>query len=89
MFNAHRMSQKVSEKKVFTVLNYVLCRECVWRSGSVAPRTLNLDTEVGIVTVLWAGRSVVRISALLRIVQTGPGVYPAKCSVDTWVLYRG
>jgi hypothetical protein len=59
MFNAHRISPKLSEVKVVIVLNYALCREGVWRSGSVAPRTLNLDAEVGIVTVLWAGRSVV------------------------------
>jgi hypothetical protein len=61
MFNAQRISLKLSEVKVVTVLNYALCREGVWLSGRVAPRTLNLNTEAGIVTVLWAGRSGVRI----------------------------
>jgi hypothetical protein len=89
MFNVRRISLKLTVVKIGTVLNYTLCREGVWRSVSVASRTLNLDTEVGIVAVLWAGRSVVRISAealdfsLLRIVQTGPGVHPASCSVGT------
>jgi len=88
------MSLKLSEVKVITVRNYALCREGVWRIGSLAPRTLNLDIEVVIVTVLWAGRPVVRISAgakdfsLLRIVQTGPGVHPTSCSVGTRVLCR-
>jgi len=49
------------------------------KCGNVAPRTLNFDTEVGIVTVLWAGRPVVRISAgakdfsLLQFVQSRQG----------------
>jgi hypothetical protein len=63
MFNTRHISLKLTEVKVVTVLNFALCSEGVWRSVSVAPRTLNLDTEVAIVAVLWAGRSVVRISA--------------------------
>ena len=94
MFNAHRISLKLSEVKIFNVLSYAPCREGVWRSGSVAPRTLNPCTVVGIVTAVWAGRSDFRISAgakdvsVLRIVQTGSGVHPAPCSVGTWIPCR-
>jgi len=94
MFNAQRISLQLSEGKGATVFNYEPYREDVWRSGGVAPRILNLGTVVGIVTALWARRSGVRISegakgfSLLRIVQTGPGVHPASCSVYAWVLCR-